>query len=709
MRTRLIFAAAFALVCLPLLLARADPVLLESLSAQRMLLESASASYVDSLALQEPPKDDLTALEMVMAKGASVLEIQWQLADDPEGTARLDALRAGGRTPVLSQVQADAGLGPWLKQLEASVFRLSWPDRSGGPTQYLRLEKDDQNGRISLVDISSDTEVTSAKLGSRWALLPPLVAILLAFLLRGTLIALTSGVLLGAAMLAWSSGSLWLTFRIAFVDILWDSIFTQTFNLYILGFVLLLSSTVAVITRMGGIDGMVNLLLRYAKNSRSVQTIAYALGLGIFFDDYANTIIVGNSCGPLFDRMKVSRAKLAYIVDSTAAPVAGIAILSTWVAYQISTFAPQLPTIGIPASQGYALFLKTVPYRFYCLFAMFMVGAVIWSKRDIGPMLRVEQEARLGHDPSTIAAFEGPSAQVEALPGVPARWFNGVLPLALMILGTAGLIYAFGVSAIQSKAADGDSQAIQELSSSGFYWLRAVLGASDSTAAIFFGSLSAFALAALMAMGQRLLSAQETALTACRGLTALIKDAVLILILAWSIGEVCTQLGTATYLVAAFQGMITGAWLPILLFLASCFVAFATGSSWTTMAIMQPNVVLLAYHLGEGTPFGPHGLLVLSIGAVLEGAIFGDHCSPISDTTILSSAASKCHHITHVRTQAPYAVITAFVAITLGYIPVALFNTGPWLPIIMGFVVLALIMRFAGKPNVHDAAAAKAA
>jgi Na+/H+ antiporter NhaC len=681
MRTRLIFAAAFALICLPLLLASADPVLLESLSAQRMLL-------------QYSLEDDVASLE-----------IQWELPQDSTGQARKDALRAGFQLPAPSKAEVAADLDPWLNQIDPALFRLSWPDHEAGTVTRLRLSADPDSGRLNLIEALSGATVNSSKMGSRWALLPPLLAILLAFLLRGTLIALSSGVVLGAAMLAWSNGSLLDTFEIVFVDILWDKIFTQSFNMYILGFVLLLSSTVAVITRMGGIEGMVNLLLRYAKNSRSVQAIAYALGLGIFFDDYANTIIVGNSCGPLFDRMKVSRAKLAYIVDSTAAPVAGIAILSTWVAYQISTYAPQLPTVGIPASQGYALFLETVPYRFYCLFAMFMVGVVIWTKRDFGPMRRVEQQARDGADPSTVAAFEGPSAQTQVKPGLPARWFNGVLPLALMIFGTAGLIYAFGVSAIETKAAKNDPQALEYLATSGFYWVRAVLGESDSTAAIFYGSLSAFALAAIMALGQGLLTPKETVVTASRGLVALIKDAVLILILAWSIGEVCTQLGTATYLVAAFQGMITGAWLPIILFLASCFVAFATGSSWTTMAIMQPNVVLLAYHLGVDTPFGQHGLLVLSIGAVLEGAIFGDHCSPISDTTILSSAASKCHHITHVRTQAPYAIITAFVAITLGYMPVALFNTGPWIPIALGFVALALIMRFGGKTTHNDAVA----
>jgi Na+/H+ antiporter NhaC len=693
MRSRLIFAAIFAVICLPLLLASADPVLLQTLSVQTML-------------------QDFEKIE-----GNHFYEVNWQLEGDADGSARMSALRAGFRLPAPPEEAQVESADPFLLRMSEHQFAVGLPDADGSthldlsvgasqpqPSIPLTVQQQD-NGQLQL---QAPDPILTTQVGGRWALIPPLLAILLAFLLRGTLIALGTGVLVGSAMLAWAEGSLLATFRIALVDILWGKILTDPFHLYILGFVLMLSATVAVVTRMGGIEGMVRALLRFAKNSRSVQTIAYALGLGIFFDDYANTIIVGNSCGPLFDRMKVSRAKLAYIVDSTAAPVAGIAILSTWVAYQISTYAPQLPTVGIPASQGYSLFLQTVPYRFYCLFAMFMVGCVIWTQRDFGPMRRAERLAREGKDESLIGAGDGPAAHTEPLPGVPPRWYNGVLPLALMIFGTAGLIYALGATALNEAIADpaasGHADAVAASEEGGFSWVRAVLGASDSTKAIFYGSLAAFLLAVVMGLGQRLLSAAEATRTATHGIRILFKDAVMILLLAWAIGKVCSELGTATYLVAAFQGIIEGAWLPIILFLASCFVAFATGSSWTTMAIMQPNVVLLAYHLGENTPYGPEGLLILSIGAVLEGAIFGDHCSPISDTTILSSAASKCNHITHVRTQAPYAIITALVAVVIGYIPTALYGTSFWYSIVIGFVVLFAFMRFIAKPQKETAA-----
>lgn len=667
MRTRLIFAAVFGLLCLPLFLVAADPVRLETLTLQGMLIDK-----------------DLTL------PSGDRYQFEWSLDGDRDGRARLDALRAGMQLPAPEAGEDDV----YLRALDTDSFLVS-PSGDGDsivPLEVLRAE-----GRLSLVRPGVEEPVTVGQFGSRLALFPPLLAILLAFLLRSTLISLSLGVLLGAFLMLAPGEPLWQVLVTVFYDILWKEILTQSFQLYILGFVLLLSSTVAVVTRMGGIEGMVRVLLRYAKSSRSVQAVAYALGLGIFFDDYANTIIVGNSCGPLFERMKVSRAKLAYIVDSTAAPMAGIAILSTWVAYQISTYAPQLPTVGMEVSQGYSLFLDTIPYRFYCIFALFMVGIVIVTRRDFGPMRRTEEASRRGQDPSALQGSQDLSALTAMRPDARPRWFNGVLPLSLMVFGTAGLIYVFGHNALHSLAADGDADAIKALTYSGFEWLRAVLGESDSTAAIFYGSLAAYLLALVLGLGQRLLPAADAVRTSTRGIRILFKDAVMILILAWSIGAVCTQLGTATYLVAAFQDMITGGWLPILLFVASCFVAFATGSSWTTMAIMQPNVVLLAYNLGEQTPHGSEGLLILSIGAVLEGAIFGDHCSPISDTTILSSTASKCQHIQHVRTQAPYALVVAFVALLLGYLPTSFLNTPPLLSIGLGMVALLMIVRIVGR------------
>jgi Na+/H+ antiporter NhaC len=658
MRARLLFTAIFVLLCLPLFFMQANNQQLRAQAVQVNLNEIGV------------PED-------------GQLIVHWPSTQEEIAVNR-DALRAATRVSQAIEIPFNA---------DGDFFTIRFGP--GDATKSVDVQFTESHLELST---GSGEEVSEfrTRLGSRLALLPPLLAILLAFLTRKTILSLTCGVLLGVAIAVTGDGGFAQFFPLLFGKILWGKILSDSFHLYILGFVILLSSTVAVITRMGGIDGMVHRLVRFAHNSRSVQAVAYFLGLGIFFDDYANTIVVGNSCGPLFDKQKISRAKLAYIVDSTAAPVAGVAVLSTWVAYQISTYAPQLPTVGMDASDGYNLFLQTIPYRFYCLFALIMVGVVIWLQRDFGPMLKAER-AMANSDGNSVDDTAIDDERIEAKPGVVARARNGVLPLFVMIFGTAFLIYLFGAQAVNASAAEGNAKALAAQAEGGFRWLREVLGASDSTKAIFMGSLAAMVLATIMAISQRLLSAKEVAVTASGGIKVLFKDAVLVLILAWSIGKVCGEVGTANYLVALFQDLMSAQWLPIILFVAACFIAFATGSSWTTMAILQPNVVLLAYQLGEQSTLGGEALLILSIGAVLEGAIFGDHCSPISDTTVLSSTASRCRHIEHVRTQAPYALVTAFVAICAAYLPVALWNVNPFYCLAVGAVLLVLIVRFVGK------------
>lgn len=640
-------------MCLPLLLLRADPATQEG------------------LALGRPESG---ALAQALPEGApALLELRPGAGAAPFGPDHADALR---RLDPSGQVETLADGGLRLRT-----------DRGQGERAFV-VEVGTGEREIRLVG-AGGTLAGAARIGSRISLLPPLLAILLAFLTRRTLLSLGLGVLVGSFLLVAPGAPFPDAFRILFVEILWRHVFLDSFHVYILGFVLLLSATVAVITRMGGIDGMVQALVRFARGSRGAQAVAYLLGIGIFFDDYANTIVVGNAAGPLFDRMKVSRAKLSYIVDSTAAPVAGIAILSTWVAYQISTYAPQLPAIGMSPEQGYALFLETIPYRFYCIFALVLVGLTIALRRELGPMARAEAAARRGES-DLLEARPGAWGRVERAPWTLSRWENGVLPLLALVAVTGWRLVSLGAAKLSAEQA--------ALRTEGFgVWIREVLSATDSSRAIFDGSLAALLLAALLAIGRRQLSPLEVARTTAKGLGALLKDAVAILVLAWSIGEICTRLDTAGYLVSISSSLLDPAWLPPLLFVTACFVAFATGSSWTTMAILQPNVVLLADRLGEASALGSHGLLVLSIGAVLEGAIFGDHCSPISDTTILSSAASRVRHIDHVRTQAPYALVGAGAALVCGYLPVSFLGVSPWLAMAAGTAAMIALLLGLGR------------
>ena len=364
-------------------------------------------------------------------------------------------------------------------------------------------------------------------------------------------------------------------------------------------------------------------------------------------------------------------------------------MLSTWIAYEVSTFSAQLPEAGIGES-GYEIFIKTIPFRFYCIFTLFFVLMVILTMRDFGPMLRAERRAREtgklvrpGSRPMVSAAM----TRIEAKAGVPERWYNAVLPIATVLLVTMEEYWRIG---------GGWARPLGDLFS--LDALREVLGAaSDVSAArpIFFGALAGFVLAVLLLLVQRILPAGEC-LKAAASSTRALFFAVVILFLAWCIGGVCADIGTAHYLIALFKGVIPPLLFPLVLFLTASLVSFATGSSWSTMAILLPNTVLFAVKMAELSDLETLPMLVISIGAVLEGSIFGDHCSPISDTTILSSVSAASDHLDHVKTQIPYALCTMFAATVIGYIPAAA-GVSPLISIGVGLALLLAGLLIFGR------------
>ena len=527
------------------------------------------------------------------------------------------------------------------------------------------------------------------ELPSALSLAPPFLVLLVALLTGKTILSLFAGVLLGALLYQGFLGGLQ---HLALVYVI-DKALLDSFRLEILGFVLLLSAAVGLMTRSGGLEGLVELVKRFAKTARSSQLATWFMGLLVFFDDYANSIVVGSTMRPLTDRLRVSREKLAYIVDSTAAPIAGLVPLSTWVAYEISQFAGQLPSVqgpdGMPMqeSQGFAVFLQTLPFRFYCFLTLFFVVMTVLTRREFGPMLQAERRAR--HEGKVIADDAEPLVSkrlTEARPkdGAPRLARHALVPILALVAVTIATIFYTGWPGEPVKG--------------GFFdFLRLVFEEANSTRAILLGSLSAMLLAGLLPVIDRVSAPVETIKTAWSSMFAL-SFAVLILILAWCIGYVCEDLGTKYFLVALSEGNVAPALLPTLLFLISCLIAFSTGSSWTTMAILLPNVVLVSHALGSTSEIGGVMLMVLSIGAVLEGSIFGDHCSPISDTTVLSSVASASDHLHHVRTQAPYALVVMAVSILFGYLPVAFLSPSAWpISMILGAGVLVLLLRLVGR------------
>lgn len=558
-----------------------------------------------------------------------------------------------------------------------SKLRVAAPEDGAATELTLRWNGTSQDLALEGIDATRTRHLSDYR-----SLLPPFLTIVLAVLIAKTIPALLAGVLLGCFLLQGVFGGLAL-FAKGYV---WERVLTDDFRLEILGFVVFLVITVGILTRAGGIEGLVLVIKKVARSARSSQLATWLMGFVIFFDDYANTIVVGSTMRPLTDRMRVSREKLAYIVDSTAAPIAGIALLSTWIAYEISTFSAQLPDVGLQEGQGYQIFLATLPYRFYCIFTLFFVFATIVLRREFGPMLRAEQRARrtgkLMRD-GAIPMVSAEATSATAKEGAPARWINGLLPIATMIGVTLVFLWRSGAG---EKAFAFD-----------FVLWRDVLSNADSAKAILYGSMSAAGLAALLALTQRILTPMEVLHAAWKSVRG-IGFAMLILVLAWCIGYVCEDMGTAYYLVAQTQGSLPPLLLPVLLFLLSCLVAFATGSSWSTMAILLPIVVILAHTLGSTLPIGGYMLMVLSIGAVLEGSIFGDHCSPISDTTVLSSVASASDHLDHVQTQIPYAMLAMIVSIVLGYLPVAFFSPSLWpLSLGLGMLTIVLFLLFVGR------------
>lgn len=544
------------------------------------------------------------------------------------------------------------------------------------------------------------------------SLLPPLVAIFLAILFRRPILALFSGVWVGAILMKLSSGLGFGAAALASLQSVFGTYFQNEVRdhgrLQIVLFVVFMLAMVGILTKAGGIRGIMNRIAVLARDARKTQIATWFMGLAIFFDDYANTILVGSTMRPLADKFRVAREKLAYIVDSTAAPVAGVSLLSTWIAFEVSTFSAQLPDAGLSPTDGYAIFIQTLPYRFYCWFTLIFVAFIVFSGRDFGPMLTAERRARRGkvlRDGATPLVGKA-ATELEASESVEPKASTALVPLALFILTTLGVIVFKGALSIGLLLEKETFPGIALGSASGSLMTIAqgILYGGSGEFPLMVGGIVGFIAASIMALlrGLPITQILGAAFNSLRAMGV----ALIILYLAWMVGAVCGDLGTAKYLSATLYTSTPYVILPIALFILSGLIAFSTGSSWSTMTILLPLVIGLTYDIGyAGSPdsgdaaaraFGLF-LMTVSIGAVLEGAIFGDHCSPISDTTVMTSIACASDHVDHVRTQAPYALLTMAVALGIGYFPVVFLGASPYLCLIVGAVVLYTILRLKGK------------
>lgn len=527
------------------------------------------------------------------------------------------------------------------------------------------------------------------------SLLPPLLAIAIAILTGRLVLGLTTA-LLGAALLVVPAdqgilgGIFWIV-QTSVVDFVWQPL-SDSFQLYILAFTASLIGMVRVISLAGGTRGIAEALARRADGAATARRATFLLGLAVFFDDYSNTIVVGTTMRPVSDRFRIPREKLAYIVDSTAAPVAGVALISTWIGYEVGLFQDAMDHLGTGLS-GYELFFRALTARFYCWFALIFVATNVWLQRDFGPMLAAEQRA---HETGQVLrpgaqAMDGRETDGLQMPaGLVPDWRWAALPVCLVIGGVvAGM-------QIDAWAQPDVIAARQDLSLwSQRYW-SIVFSNADGAKVMFLAAMTGTAVAFLIAVtrrrasdGVRPISPRLAATTWVGGVTGFHR-ALVILVLAWAIKEACGAVGTSDYLVDLLGDALPPAAVPVLVFLLAAAVAFSIGTSWTTMAILLPTTVPLAHELG-GLP-----LTVMTAAAVLDGSIFGDHCSPISDTTVLSSIAAGCDHLDHVKTQIPYAVLTMIIAAVVGYVGSAsLYPSSVGLALGAGCIVL--LVRFAGR------------
>lgn len=482
-------------------------------------------------------------------------------------------------------------------------------------------------------------------LATSWSLLPPMLAIFVAFVSGKLSLSLGSAVLLGGFIYHYGSNQDFLASSVKMIGQTGQYFYsagTDTTNIQILGFVFFILSMVHIMTVSGGLHALVHSLQRWIVGPRSAQLVTAILGVLIFIDDYANTMIVGSTMRKVTDRYKISREKLAFIVDATSAPIAGVALVSTWIGYEVGLFSEMADKFswGI---DGYAVFLDAIQFRFYCFLMLFFVFVNIAFGIDYGPM----KEYQL----SPVDGSDEPEQEPQG------HLLCSVLPLGLLLFLVFSLLWHDGGGFSPEKS-------LLSLTD----WREVLTASQNGIWILFLSSMICYSVAFLLAVFLSKVGIKKL----LEAFLAGVKSAglpIMILVLAWSLKEVCDDLKTGEFVVKQLSDQVSRQWLPLAIFVVAAITAFSTGTSWGTMAILIPTVTPLAVNVGGGE----YGIYVsLCLAAILDGAIMGDHCSPISDTTIMSSISAECDLLSHVKTQLPYSLTVGAIAVIFGYLPAGL-------------------------------------
>ena len=534
------------------------------------------------------------------------------------------------------------------------------------------------------------------------SLLPSLTAIVLAIVTRRVILSMLVGLFVGATITR--HGNLFEAVPDTLQIHLWESL-VQEDRLRVFAFTILMGAMIGVIERSGGMAGLVQVVSQWASNRQRGQLATWLLGLIVFFDDYANTVLLGNTLQPLCERLRISKEKLAYLVDSTAAPVAGLALISTWVAGEIEFIQNGLDSLPKADERlsAFSMFINSLPYRFYAIWALTFVLLVGLLQRDYGPMLKAERDALSG---SRDAAERPPTRNRLRQSG----WWNAVLPITVTVSAVLWLLYQNG---LQTFTADENPSLWQ------------IFGNANSYVALLWGSLTGVFTAVTLTWVQRLLTWTEIEAALAYG-AKLMLPALAVLWLASALSAMTGHDALPTTIAQSHTGpfsaqhyrLYTGEfltslvspdtasaglarWMPTLIFLLSAGISFATGTSWGTMAIVMPVAIpLVGGTLTDLTSreLQAAPIMLGTIGSVLAGSIFGDHCSPISDTTVLSSQSCGCDHAAHVWTQLPYAVTVGAISIVCGTIPIG-FGAPVFLVLPIGIVGMFGVLYLLGQPT----------
>jgi len=552
-----------------------------------------------------------------------------------------------------------------------------------------------KNNPVTITAQGQSFKYTPRPIPLWWSILPPIIAIALALIFREVVTSLFAGVFIGAVILAtYTHGPIGILYGLMkTLDTYILNALTDSGHMSIILFSMLIGGTVAVISKNGGMQGIVDIISARATTARSGQLATWLMGILIFFDDYANTLVVGNTMRPVTDRLKISREKLAYIVDSTAAPVAAIAFVTTWIGAELGYIESGIKNLETLNEGVYATFILSLQYSFYPIFTLAFILFLVLQNRDFGPMYHAEMRARTTGEVSSVQTAtlldKDDLSEFTTKKGVKARWYNAAIPVLVIIFGTiAGLLYTGWNGEIWHNPDHSLGLKLSE-----------IIGGSDSFKALLWSSLAGLLVAGALTASQRIMNLTEIIGSATSGFKTML-EAVLILTLAWSLAEITDEMHTAEFLTRLLSDNITPVLVPVITFILAALVSFSTGSSWGTMAILYPLILPASWILTESAGFEYQaGLSIFHnvVASVLAGSVLGDHCSPISDTTILSSLASSCHHIDHVRTQMPYALIVGGVAVFIGVLPAAL-GMSSWILFPAGLIVLYLIVRFFGRP-----------